>query len=164
MKQPEWVEIDMELPPYLIKYASAGHEGNYLVLKGNETCHLWEAVTARLGIPPSGWRPRRIPPNRKLTLRIPAWYVKDHSLGCWVSEDRKKFLARLVEIAFWKELYYTVMEERLKGEKELVAIRRFRAEYGISEDDFKLESMHKRHRRIKEKRKRRTETVSWRAM
>lgn len=151
---PEYIEVCIELEPYLIKYASAGNPGNFLYLKKrDETEPLWDQVVDKLGIPPKSWRPVRMKSHRKLSLRIPYWYIKDKGLGTWISDERKKFIAELIEVTFWKELYETVMFQKLEeGEKELVAIRNFREEFSISEDDYKEESMYKRYRRCKEKR------------
>lgn len=158
----EWVEIDLELAPYLIQYASGGDRE--LVLKKCESDLLFDAVALRLRVPQAGWKPRRIPPERRLVLKIPASFVAKNALGRHVSEEGKAYLAKLVETTFWKELYYFVAEARAEGEKELHAVKEFRTMHGISEDLYKLDSMLKRYRRTKQRRRPQPKTRDWRGL
>lgn len=164
--EPEFVEICIELKPYLIKYASAGNRGNYLFLNHkDESDILWNNLVTMLSTPPKGWKPSRIPSEKKLSLRLPYWYIRDNRLGRWISDKNKVHLAELIEITFWKDLYETVIEQKLdEGKKELVVIREIREEYGITEDDYLEESMYKRYRRCKEKRLKRYKNLEGRTV
>ncbi len=164
--EPEFVEICIELKPYLIKYATAGNPGNYIFLNHkDESDILWNKVVTMLGTPPRGWKPERIPTEKRLALRLPYWYIRDNRLGRWISNRNKVHLAELIEITFWKDLYESVIEQKLdQGRKELVVIREFRAEFGITEDDYLEESMYKRYRRCKAKRLKRRKIREGRAI
>lgn len=148
---PKCVNFDIKLLPYLRKHATHQCSSNKLSVNGRSEIGAY--ILTHVKNAPSGWRPTRLKPAIKFTLKMPEHYFADAGKGTYLSEAHKEFLSELFEISFWQELYQFVMERRLKyGEKELVSIRKFRANYSISEDDYLEESMYKRFRRIKEKR------------
>ena len=159
-QNPSHFEIAIEIEPYLIKYASAGNDGNFLWVNADKE-QIWSFVSGQLKIAPPSWKPKKISKKRQLLLRIPLWYIQTKKSGRWISDESKRCLAQMIEVTFWLELFMEVLHSNLvNGEKELVTIRKIRDNYGITEDDFKEESMYKRYRRTKEKRLRRTKTLA----
>lgn len=146
-----FTEFAIELHPYLIKYVVSEAKTNEISIDARNEIGAW--ILNHVKHPDQGFRPRRIPRERKLVIKVPSHYFKNRSRGKYLSNDHKKALANSIESMFWKDLCEFAYSRKLQyGEKELVSIRKFREFHSISEDDFKEESMYKRFRRWKETR------------
>lgn len=149
---PSYVELKIELAPYLIRYLVPRDADP--VFSVNPKTDVGNYIMKLFSFPPSGWRPPSIPYERCLVIRVPHHYFQDRAIGQYISARNRDALAQAIEVLFWEDVY---MEVRLAGVKvgmnERAALIKFREKHGISEEDFKLESMEKRFRRKKASRK-----------
>jgi len=143
-----YIEIPLRIKPYLRKYVTLSTNQHQLLI--DPKSEIGSHVVKHLHLPPSGWRPERIPSEEKLVLLVPRSFISKHRLGCYLSASAKDYIAALIEELFWRDLSTTVHYGKIRmGKKELQIIRSVRDTYGITEDLYKEESMYKRYQRIK---------------
>lgn len=147
-----YADIALDLHPYLIKYLTEINKEPVLYL--DPKSEVGELIMRMFALPPAGWRPERIAVDRRLMLKIPLHYFRDRGLGQYISNCNRVALAQVIENLFWQDV---CMEVRLAvircGMNERAALTKFREKHGILEEDYKLESMEKRYRRWRQKRK-----------
>jgi hypothetical protein len=147
-----YVLISIKLKPYLKKYILHCTDSDALVV--DLKSEFGSRLIKHLQHPASGWKRRQIPSNEKIDLRLPRHQLRKLALGHCISEYAATLIAQQIEELFWRDIWNYIQLRRLHfGQKELTALRRIRATYDISEEDYHEESMHKRYKRIKSKSK-----------
>ena len=72
-QNPSHFEIAIEIEPYLIKYASAGNDGNFLWVNADKE-QIWSFVSGQLKIAPPSWKPK------KISKKSGFFFNRDHTL------------------------------------------------------------------------------------
>lgn len=149
---PRRIEIHVKVKPYLIKYVC--NHATDRVLNINRASLLGNFILSNLRYPPRGWRPEKIKEEEKLRIAIPSHYIQDCALGTYLNDEVKEQIQDGIEASYWEDMYNYIVSRQLKyGEKELVALRQFRANHFTFEEDYLEESALKRYRRNNKKKK-----------
>jgi len=147
----KYAEIHIDLEPYLIKFVCTDVGTNNM--RVNPQSELGIYVLKLLSFPPNtGWKTPRVRESRRLTLRISRHTLAEQRTGQYLSDDARLAIARCITSLFWEKVNTEVMLRAIKyGQKEGQVLRKIKAMYDISEEDFKEESMGRRYRRWKQR-------------